>query len=215
MKIFAITDNYKDNPEEGERRQYSWRFLPDSSIFRAPNPFFLEEETEMAAAYPTLAIRIERIGKSVSSRFASRYSAHAAIAVNLRNLTLENRLHEQGLSIDPAWGYDRSLLLSDWFEIPLERTEDVEITIKTILSDDGISQRDGAAIVWKTRELNLGIPEVIEKVSRMNILKMGDVILPGFHMDGLTLLPGSRIRAAINQIPDLGLPTKGFEIPIK
>lgn len=202
MKIFAVTDNYKGNGPE-ESGLFGWRFLPDSSIFRAPNPYFADEETDLVAAFPSLAIRIDRIGKSVSPRFASRYTFHAALSVNIRNLTLENLLRENGLPVDPSWGYDRSLLLSDWVESTLEDMENIKITV---------GLEGGISTVWQAGELIHNLPEVISVVSRRDLLKMGDIILPGFHHTGLTLLPGTIMSASLD-IP--GKQELKLHIPIK
>ncbi len=203
MKIFAITDNYQHNITEETDRSIGWHFLPDSSIFRAPNPYFADEETDLTAAFPSLAIRIDRLGKSVSPRFASRYTFHAALAVNLRNLTLEERLASKGLPIEAAWGYDRSLLLSDWVETTLDRMGQATVSV---------GLEGGIKTVWRASELRHDIADVIARVSRMNSLKMGDIILPGFHHTGLTLLPGALLSATmtIAEAPDTSL-----QIPIR
>ncbi len=205
MKIFAITDNYRGG-DKTDLRAPGWRFLPDSSIFRAPNPFFLEEETDLTAAYATLALRIDRLGKSIAPRFASRYTGHVALAVNIRNLTLENRLRDEGLPIDPAWGYDRSLLLSDWVEMPFEKMATTEIAV---------SVPSKTTIVWRPSELIFDLPRVIEAVSQMNILKMGDVILPGFHHSGLVLNPGDTLRSTLKSEGDDSFGELALEIPIR
>ena len=205
MKIFAITDNYS-GAETTRPATPGWRFLPDSAIFRAPNPFFLEEETDITAAYPTLGIRIDRLGKSVAPRFASRYTNHVALAVNIRNLSLENVLRDEDLPIDPAWGYDRSLLLSDWIEMPYKEMSRTKISV---------SVTSGASIIWNASELIFDVGRVIESVSRMNILKMGDIILPGFHHNGLLLKPGVALKSTLEAGDDDRVRELSLEIPIR
>ena len=205
MKIFAITDNYYGGDPAGAEGP-GWRFLPDSAVFRAPNPHFLEDERSSAGAFPTLAVRIDRLGKSIAPRFASRYTGHVAIAVNIRDLDAEERLRRSGLPIDPAWGYDRSLLLSDWFEVPFDSIAEAEVSV---------SLSEGAVLVWRASELTVGLPGVIEAVSRTNLLKMGDIILPGFHRNGLALSPDRMLKATLRLPGADGRLEESIEIPIR
>ncbi len=204
MKIFAITDNYHHFRDGERHRGPGWIYLPDSSIFRAPNPFFPDDENDSVMAFPSLAVRIDRLGKSIASKFAPRYSGHAALAVNFRNLTLEEELRNAGLPVDPAWGFDRSLLLSDWKELTLEEMENSSIILDMIDEEN-----DSPAVIgsfdWKSENLLIPIAEIIEEVSRRNILKMGDVILCGLPTMGLRLSTGSRLQCSLrvsNEVTD-------------
>ena len=82
MKIFAAVGNHAGFiPACGEllftqeRRalQGCWYEIPDSSIIRSGNPFFVPDFDQRFIALPSVAVKICRLGKSVAPRFASRY----------------------------------------------------------------------------------------------------------------------------------------------
>lgn len=212
MKIFAITGNssrttaaVRPKPENAESQSltdatFGWRFLPDSAIFRSPNPFYFDNEEDVYEAFPSLAVRIDRLGKSVAPRFAHRYTGHVALAVNFRAISLERMLAASGQPVDPAWGYDRSLLLSDWVEMPLEAMRHLFINLSLSHEDTVSSQQ------LHTASLTFSIEEVIAKVSICNTLKMGDVVCVGFPDNGLVLTPDSTLTSTIFKTTDPIIP---------
>lgn len=221
MKIFAIT-NSSENAVSGEfghaesdLKTTGWRFLPDSSIFRAPNPYFFEEVTDEVAAFPVLAARIDRLGKSVAPRFSDRYIRHLALGVNIRNLTLEKHLREAGLPLDPAWGMDRSLLLSDWTEIDLKTDFYIEISAQLIREDDMSATGQSTIGTAYLSPLKPGdIATMLSIVSRTNTMKMGDIILLGAGNEGLNLKTGCDLEAGM-RVRGTMIPKIRMKIPIR
>ncbi|MDE6792384.1 MAG: hypothetical protein K2J48_04805 [Muribaculaceae bacterium] len=161
MKIFVVENN---NSEEVR----SWYFLPDSCLTNAGKPFFIPEIFKDMSAYPLLAFKITRLGKTISKRFADRYFTGVAAGFHFIATQYAQELNAMQLSPDRARGFDRSLFLTDFIEK------------EKFLSGSPIKvYRNGIDILDLHPDLsNEAIGHVIEAVSKENTLKMGDIIIP-------------------------------------
>lgn len=107
MKIFAVIHNYgntsKDSPMgTGDP---AWYEMPDSSILRTGNPFFVPDFDTEFLAFPSICYRIGRLGKSIARRFADRYIDSATVAVAVVASNRLRDLREQGM----PWGACNSI----------------------------------------------------------------------------------------------------------
>ena len=82
MKIFAAVGNHAGFiPAYGESVVPSdrdiphgfWYEIPDSSIIRSGNPFFVPDFDTRFVALPSIAVRICKLGKGIAPRFVPRY----------------------------------------------------------------------------------------------------------------------------------------------
>ena len=88
--------------------------IPDSTIVKNGNPVYLPDFDPNITARPYMALRIDRLGKSVSPRFAYRYFEQAAPCLLLTAETELQRLREQGLPWTEAFVFDKSCVLGDF-----------------------------------------------------------------------------------------------------
>lgn len=202
MKIFALINNYTDdrtnNPIFGDR-EVAWYEMPDSSILKYPNPFFVPDFDTEFIAFPTIAIRIGRVGKSIARRFAYRYiEAMGAAAAVVAPNCLEH-LRKARLPWSAAVSFDRSCLLGNLQ--PFNTFNNNEV-IEFCCGNDKID--------YSLQSLRLTPEEVIEFLSVRNTLKNGDLILLGLTPSGLSLKPETKMTARYNTSD-----TKLLEIKIK
>lgn len=194
MKTFAITDNYRENfsdisgqpPRDTsvEVNDPGWYFLPDSSILRTGNPFFVPDFDTEFQAYPSIALRIGRLGKSISARFAPRYVEAVGAGAAVIATTLLAQLRKKGMPWTQATAFDRSLWLGNLTPPDtLSNLEEIEFSCGE------------QTIMYRLESLKFDIFKVIELVSATNTLKNGDIILAGLTGKGLSLKPESRFRA--------------------
>lgn len=161
MKIFVLVNNY--DPTDCASRQ-GWYMLADSALTNTGKPFFMPEDIGEVTASLGLAVRVSRLGKHVETKFAGRYYTEVAPAVHFVLKSCENRLRESGLPEDPARSFDRALFAGDFR--PKEELKDFQ------LHKDGKLLRD-----FSIKKMVCPIDEVIRKVSELNTLKIGDMIV--------------------------------------
>lgn len=164
MKTFVFDNNY--NLEQAPEIT-SWYFLADSSLANAGKPFFIPDFAKEFEAIPTIAVRINRLGKSVSPKFAERYYAEFAAAIHFRSIDLLQRLHDLNLSPDAATSFDRSFIMTEFMPIP--KAPSIIIQMK----------RNGETVQeLNTERMWLPVNDVISRASIANTLKIGDLIVP-------------------------------------
>lgn len=183
MKIFNIIGKYREVPE----REINWHMLQDSTVIRSDNPFFVPDFDSEFRLYPSLAIRIDRLGKSIAPKFAHRYYAQATLAATVRAENMLSELRAKGFPWDKAISFDRSCMLGDFR--PIENIE----TAKGIFFHIGDCTREISPSGFKS-----DVDKIISLVSENNILKMGDIILLTGEEPGIKLEPGQNFCAEVD-----------------
>lgn len=164
MKIFIIDNNQIKGAQEVD----NWYLAADSALSNHGKPFFMPEGMGKITVSASMAFRISRLGKSIKPRFAERYYEEIAPILHFRLADLKRRLSHAGLPFSEAVSFDKSVMYGPFIAF----------------------NNMGKSHEWKFRvngkEAGLINPillkektaEIIANVSRMNTLKMGDLILP-------------------------------------
>lgn len=166
MKIFCVTDITA--VERGEA--FPWYVLPDSSVVRSHNPFFIPEFDSEFMGATALVVKIGRLGKSISSKFAPRYFTECTLGVTVWGETLRRRLLEVGSFPAPAMCFDRAFWVGEFVAADALKSSEVKF-----VRGDEQTPVDLSAVF-------ASVPAVIEALSASNALKMGDMIairIPG------------------------------------
>lgn len=164
MKIIRL---YPSNETEASYRSSC---LPDTSLLIRQRPFFIPDFTNDCAVQLCAAVRIERLGRSISSRFASRYyhSERICLGVHFTARDLLNRLRRASLPADEAIAFDDCVAIS---ESEVDCREDAS---KTILL------RVGEKEITTTADVNHILTTLNNEIARFSehyTLRQGDWIL--------------------------------------
>lgn len=163
MKIFGIENNYLP---EGEGKPIGWYILADSAISNTGKPFYLPEGLGKVTVSLSIAIRLSRLGKFIDPKFAHRYYSNFAPALQFRLPDFEESLRALNLPDDAARNFDKALFIGDFQN--LKGNAEVKMLVngeeRSLFSFVGLKEN---------------IDNVLSKVSRLNTIKMGDIILPG------------------------------------
>lgn len=163
--------------------------MPDSSVLRSGNPFFVPDFDSEFQIFPSICYRIGRLGKSIAGRFAHRYIDAATIAIAVVATPLLKRLRTAGMPWTRAVAFDRSCMLGN-----LE-------PIDTFIGCDQLTIKCGNhTLKYDLSSLNQPIERLIEMISADNTLKNGDLILAGLTAKGITLTPGMTLNAHANDL---------------
>lgn len=176
MKIVCVGMNCRQNnngPEGTLLNQAcpSIYMKPDSCILRNRKPFFLPDKLGRVEFSGQLAVRISRLGKSISSRFASRYWDAVTMGVSFVATDMKNELESQGRPCELSYGFDGSAVLGDW--IGKEQIEDIQ-NLNLRLDVDGSTRQSG-----NTGIMIHSVDAIIEYVSCFCTVKTGDIIFAG------------------------------------
>ena len=178
MKIMALTgvpQNVSELPE--------WYLLPDSAILKSGNPFFIPEFDKDFRGYPALIIKLSRLGKSISPRFAHRYFEEVALGMMLRGEESLSKAKEMGLPWTKAVAFDRCAFVGEFR--PSAEIADSSLWKFSVDEEVLECQR-------QYEELHIG--EVIANLSENNTMKMGDLIMIPLSDTGARLRIGGRVE---------------------
>lgn len=164
--------------------------ISDSAITIAGRPVFLPDFDSQWAAEFYLTIKICRLGKCISQKFAHRYYDKFTVAMRLVPTNITAELRSNGLPTAVGDIFDNALTLGNWSEIA-NTPEAFEINI------NGVSVNIDS--------LKSMADEAISIVSRYATLKTGDVIMIGRLNNACSAERGMEIRSTINSQECLSL----------
>ena len=174
MKIICVGWNYPDHNLEMKHETVSEPvifILLDSALLRENKPFFIPDFSKQVEYEVELVVRINRLGKNISEKFASRYYEEVALGVDFTARDLQQRQRALGAPWEIAKAFDNSAVISDF--IPLSTLANAE-GISFSLSKNGVEVQRG-----NTRDMLFSVNQIIAYVSQFFTLKIGDLIYTG------------------------------------
>ena len=174
MKIICVGWNYPDHNLEMKHETVSEPVIfmkPDSALLRENKPFFIPDFSKQVEYEVELVVRINRLGKNISEKFASRYYEEVALGVDFTARDLQQRQRALGAPWEIAKAFDNSAVISDF--IPLSTLANAE-GISFSLSKNGVEVQRG-----NTRDMLFSVNQIIAYVSQFFTLKIGDLIYTG------------------------------------
>jgi 2-keto-4-pentenoate hydratase/2-oxohepta-3-ene-1,7-dioic acid hydratase in catechol pathway len=174
MKIICIGRNYVKHIEElnSERPEEPVIFLkPDSSILRKNRPFFIPDFSNDLHHEVELVLKIDKVGKSISRKFATRYYSSVGLGIDFTARDLQNKLKDKGLPWEKSKAFDFSAAISTDF-IPLDELNANNIRFR--LDINGETRQTG-----ESSRMIFPFDELIEHISKFFTLKTGDLIYTG------------------------------------
>ena len=117
MKIICIGRNYAAHIEElnNERPEEPVVFIkPDSAILPKEQDFYIPDFTADVHYEVELLIKINKVGKHISPRFAYKYYDEIGLGLDLTARDLQARLKAKGLPWEKAKGFDGAAVIGKW-----------------------------------------------------------------------------------------------------
>lgn len=211
MKIFCIGKNYVLHNEEMDGRKYKTAepvvfMKPESALLKNGKPFFLPEHLGRVDHEVEVVVRICRLGKNISERFAHRYYDAVTVGIDFTARDLQRRLKDNGHPWEIAKAFDGSAALGEWRIIPCqEPNSDLpkEEGVEALASSDSVVKaqeepslqkdldglRNGLSFhldingktvqTGNTADMLYKVDELISYISRFFTLKTGDMLYTG------------------------------------
>lgn len=212
MKIICIACNYEDHVAEFQdvtavQSTTSSAFLassmanapsgvkffmkPDTALLRNNEPFFVPDWASRFDYECELVVRINRVGRAISRRFAHRYYDEVGLGIDFTARDLQREIIAHGLPWEACKAFDRSAAISSEFLKISELGGDPQ-ALKFEMMLNGEVRQSG----W-TGDMIFPIDAIIEHVSRFVTLKMGDLIYTGTPCGVGPVQPGDRLTASL------------------
>lgn len=205
MKIFAVDMNYvgynKVLNEPLLKRDDPVIFTKaDSSLLKDRKPFFIPDELGTIEYEAEIVVRICRLGKSISERFASRYYDAVTVGIDFTARDLLRKLSQQGLPWDMSKSFDGAAALGEW--VSKDKFLDIQ-RLRFHLDVNGETKQEGC-----TSDMIYKVDEIISYISRFFTLKTGDLIYTGCPTSGFPVHINDRLEGYIEERKVLDLHCK-------
>jgi len=174
MKIIAIGRNYIDHAKELNNpvpEKPIFFMKPESAIIRSNKPFFYPNFSEDIHYETEIVIRINRLGKNISEKYAHRYYNEIGLGIDFTARDLQAKAKEKGLPWEIAKAFDGSAPLSEF--VPLKKYKDINNINFSLKINDNLVQEGN------TKDMIFSVDKIIAYISQFVTLKIGDLIYTG------------------------------------
>ena len=172
----------------------------DSSLLKDRKPFFIPDELGTIEYEAEVVVRVCRLGKSISERFAPRYYDAVTVGIDFTARDLLKKLSQQGLPWDMSKSFDGAAVIGEW--VPKDKFLDVQ-RLRFHLDVNGETKQEGC-----TSDMIYKVDEIISYVSRFFTLKTGDLIYTGCPVSGTPVHINDRLEGYIEERKVLDLHCK-------
>ena len=187
--------NYLQHTEEMDGKAYKPAepviFLKaDSSLLKDRKPFFIPDFMGQIDYETEIVVRISRLGKGITERFAHRYYDAVTVGIDFTAREMQKKCREQGLPLDICKGLDGAACIGEWVELATtlspkgkrmtdnteeESTSALDINnLRFHLDINGKTVQTGC-----TNDMLYKIDAIIAYISKFYTLKTGDMIFTG------------------------------------
>lgn len=176
MKIIAVGMNYPAHCKELHSNepipeQPVIFMKPDSALLKDGKPFFIPDFSSQIEYETELVVRINRLGKNISTRFANRYYDAVTVGIDFTARDMQNKLRAEGKPWELCKGFDNSAVVGEF--VSIDKINDIQ-NLKFHLDINGNTVQTG-----NSADMIFKIDEIIAFVSRFYTLKIGDLLYTG------------------------------------
>jgi 2-keto-4-pentenoate hydratase/2-oxohepta-3-ene-1,7-dioic acid hydratase in catechol pathway len=144
---------------------------PDSSVLKNNKPFFLPGFSDNIHYEVEVVIKICKLGKGISAKFARRYFDEVTVGIDITARDLQSRQAASGMPWEISKCFDGAAPVGSF--IPVSSINDMENLDFRLEINDKIVQQSN------TTDMIFGFNAIVEYVSKFFTLKTGDLIFTG------------------------------------
>ena len=170
MKIICIGRNYVEHAKELNNPVPTMPMFfvkPDTALLRT-HMFYIPPFSNNIHYELELVVKIKKVGKSISKRFAHKYYDEISLGLDLTARDLQEECKEKGMPWEIAKGFDSSAPIGKWYQ-----KKDLK-SLDFYLLKNGEKVQEG-----NPSQMVFDIDRIIEYVSKFMTLKKGDLIFTG------------------------------------
>lgn len=174
MKIICVGRNYAAHAKELNNAVESDPVIfmkPETALINAKLPFFYPSFSDDIHYETELVVRICKLGKNISEKFANRYYDSVSLGIDFTARDLQSKLKAKGLPWELAKAFDGSAPVGEFIPLSvLPPINDIHFTMKL----NGELKQSG-----HTSMMLFNVDKIISFVSTFVTLKKGDLIFTG------------------------------------
>lgn len=170
MKIICIGRNYVEHAKELNNpvpTKPMFFVKPDTALLRT-RMFYIPPFSNNIHYELELVVKIKKVGKSISKRFAHKYYDEISLGLDLTARDLQKECKEKGMPWEIAKGFDSSAPIGKWYQ-----KKDLK-SLDFYLLKNGEKVQEG-----NPSQMVFDVDSIIEYVSKFMTLKKGDLIFTG------------------------------------
>lgn len=185
MKVIVLYNNYPDFSLDKEELDVC--VLPDTTLLKDGKPLFVPDFATTCCVQGHLVVRICRLGRSISERFAHRYYDAITVGATFSAENLRKELVAAHRPWDLAIGFDGAAAIGKFiplYDTTLKNSEE-EVGVNThfqpLASDIKFNLACNGTIIHEGESgmMRNHIDKVIAKISKHYTLRQGDLIFTG------------------------------------
>ncbi len=174
MKIFCIGMNYLNHVAELNNKvpeKPVFFMKPETALIKAGMPFFYPDFSKEVHYEIELVLRIKKLGKNISERFAGTYYKEIGIGIDFTARDLQRQCKQNGLPWEVAKAFDGSGPVSNF--VPIDSLQDPGC-IRFSLKKNGVLVQEG-----KSADMIFGFDRLVSHISTFSTIKIGDLLFTG------------------------------------
>lgn len=192
MKIICIAKNYSAHAKEMESEipeKPIFFMKPDTALVQKNKDFYYPEFTKELHYETEIVIRIDKVGKHIEEKFASKYYQEIGIGIDFTARDIQRECKNSGNPWEICKSFDNSAPISEFIN-----KNELEKDINFKLEINGIKVQQG-----NTKDMIFSIDKIISYVSRFVTLKIGDLIFTGTPVGVGEVNIGDKLSAYIEE----------------
>jgi len=185
MKIICALNDYASR-RDGEHIFFYLK--PDTALLNNNKPFFIPDFTDEPFLQPSIAVRIDRLGKNIEARFAHRYYNEITVALDITAGELHKTLTDKGLPWECSKSFDNSAVVGAFLPIDADNSIDYQLI-----------KNEKSTVRKELSDLTSSIDLLIEQASRFFTFRTGDMLLVPIDAEVRKIKIGDRLEGFLNE----------------
>jgi 2-keto-4-pentenoate hydratase/2-oxohepta-3-ene-1,7-dioic acid hydratase in catechol pathway len=193
MKIICIGRNFADHAKEMNSELPSepvFFMKPDIALLKNGADFYYPEFTKDLHYECELVVKISKVGKNISPKFASKYYSKVTLGIDFTARDLQQKCKEKGLPWEIAKSFEHSAPLSN------ELIDVSEIDLSNL--EFQLKKNGDIVQTGKTANMIFSIDQIVVYVSQFMTLKTGDLIFTGTPAGVGSVQIGDTLEGTLN-----------------
>lgn len=193
MKIICVGRNYAAHAKELNNKVEDEPVIflkPETALIPAKQPFFYPSFSKDVHYECELVVRICKVGKHISEKFAHRYYTEITLGIDFTARDLQSKLKEKGLPWELAKGFDGSAPVGKFIDKTMLGKPIHDLHFQLTVNKE--PRQNG-----HTSNMLFHVDRIISFVSSFYTLKIGDLIFTGTPEGVGPVKPGDQLEASL------------------